>query len=147
MLTYHLQLRMKSKTECHFRLFVKIKHLPLLSTANLPLVVYTHFDNFLPSTYKFGNVYTLVYRGFRICSSWTKLYTTLICLKQIFLKNGYPENFIKKCFKIFIDNINVVKETNLIFEKKPLVLALPYLGSMSLQTRNKLKTSLKNVLN
>ena len=34
--------------------------------------VYTHFDGFLPSTYKFGTVYTLGYRCFRICSSWTK---------------------------------------------------------------------------
>ena len=34
--------------------------------------VYTHFDGFLPSTYKFGTVYTLAYRCFRICSSWTK---------------------------------------------------------------------------
>ena len=44
---------MKSETECHFRLFVKIKHLPLLSTVNAPLVGYTHLDNFLPFTYKF----------------------------------------------------------------------------------------------
>ena len=36
--------------------------------------VYTHFDSFLPSTYKFGNVYTLAYRCFRICSSWTKFH-------------------------------------------------------------------------
>ena len=33
--------------------------------------VYTHFDRFLPSTYKFSTVYTLAYRCFRICSSWT----------------------------------------------------------------------------
>ena len=37
--------------------------------------IYTHFDSFLPSTYKFGTIYTLAYRCFRICSSWTKLYT------------------------------------------------------------------------
>ena len=38
MLTCHLQFKVKSKTECPFlmyRLFVKIKHLPLLSTVNL----------------------------------------------------------------------------------------------------------------
>ena len=35
----------------------------------------------------------------------------------------------------------------LIVEKKPLVLLLPYLGSISLQTRAKLKKSLKNILN
>ena len=36
---------MKSKTECHFlmfQLFVKIKHLPLLSTVNIPLVEFIH---------------------------------------------------------------------------------------------------------
>ena len=31
--------------------------------------VYTHFDSFLPFTYKFGTVYTLAYRCFQICSS------------------------------------------------------------------------------
>ena len=40
--------------------------------------VYTHFDSFLSSTYKFGSVYTLAYRCLGICSSWTKLYN---CLK------------------------------------------------------------------
>ena len=94
--------------------------------------VYTHFDSFLPSTYKFGTVYTLAYRCFRICSSWTKLHNELVCLKENFLKNGYPEGFISKCFKKFMDNIHVVKETTLTVEKKPLVLVLPYLGSISL---------------
>ena len=45
--------------------------------------VYTHFDSFLPSSYKFRIVYTLVYRYFRICSSWTKRDTDLFCLKEI----------------------------------------------------------------
>ena len=46
-----------------------------------------------------------------------------------------------------MDNIHVVKETTLTIEKKPLVLVLPYLGPISLQTRTKLKKSLKNILN
>ena len=61
--------------------------------------VYVHFDSFLPSIYKFGTVYKLAYRCLRICSSWTKLHNELVCLKEIFLKNGYPEDFINKCFK------------------------------------------------
>ena len=109
--------------------------------------VYTHFDSFLPSTYKFGTVYTLTYRCFRICSSWTKLHNELVCLKETFLKNDYPKYFINKCFKKFMDNIHVVKETTLTVEKKPLVLVLSYLGSVSLQTRTKMKKSLKNILN
>ena len=46
-----------------------------------------------------------------------------------------------------MDNIHVVKETTLTVEKKPLVLVLPCLDSISLQTRTKLKNSLKNILN
>ena len=118
-----------------------VYHKPTFSGA------YTHFDSFLPSTYKFGNVYTLAYRCFRICSSWTKLHNELVCLKETFLKNGYPEDFINKCFKKFLDNLHIVKETTLTVEKKSLVLVLPYVGSISLQTRTKLKKSLKNILN
>ena len=120
---------------------MKVTHLPLLSTVNAP------FDSFLPSTYKFGTAYTLAYTCFRIFSSWTKLHNELVCLKETFLKNGYPEDFINKCFKKFMDNIHVVKETTLTVEKKPLVLVLPYIGSISLQTRTKSKKSLKNILN
>ena len=45
--------------------------------------VYTHFDNFLPSTYKVGTVYTLVYRCFRICSSWSKLHNNYFIYKKL----------------------------------------------------------------
>ena len=65
--------------------------------------VYTHFDSFLRSNYMFGTGYTLAYRCFRVCSSWTKLQTKLVCLKEIFLTNGCPEDLINKCFKKFMN--------------------------------------------
>ena len=67
-------------------------------------------SNFLPLVYKFGMVYTLVYRYFRICSNWTQFHTELTLLKGIFRKNGYPEKFIDKCFKKFLNDIHLVKE-------------------------------------
>ena len=96
--------------------------------------VYTHSGSFLPSIYKFGTAYTLAYRCVQICSSWTNLHNELVCLKEIFLKNCYPKDFINKCFKKFMENIHVVKET-LTAEKKPLVLVIPSFDSISLQTR------------
>ena len=80
-----------------------------------------HFESFLPSTYRFGTVYTLVYGYFQICSSWTKLPTELPFLKLIFLENGHPENVINRCFKRFMDSMHVLKETTLTVESKPLV--------------------------
>ena len=61
--------------------------------------VYTHFDKFLLSTYKFGTVYTLAYKCLRICSSCAKLHDELVCRKEISLENSYPEEFVNKCFK------------------------------------------------
>ena len=87
------------------------------------------------------------YRCFQICSSSTKLHAALVSVKLNFLKNGYPKNFINKCFKKFFDNIHVVKENTLTVEMKPLVLVLPYLGLVPLQARSMLEKSLKSALN
>ena len=58
-----------------------------------------------------------------------------------------PESFIDKCFKKFLDNIHLVKEKVPTVERKHLLLVLPYLGVISLQTRTKLQQALKVVLN
>ena len=109
--------------------------------------VYCNFESFLPSVYKFGMVYTLVHRCFRICSDWTNFHAELTFLKKIFRKNGYTESFIDKCFKKFLDDIHLVKEKVPTVERKRLLLVLPYLGMISLQTRTKLQQALKGVLN
>ena len=110
--------------------------------------VYRNFESFLPSVYKFINLFvTLVYRCFRICSNWTQLHTELIFLKGTFQKNGYPNNFIDKCFKKFLNNVHLVKENVPTVEKKRLLLVLPYLRRKSLQIRTKLQQALKGVLN
>ena len=66
--------------------------------------IYTHFDSFLPSSNKIGLLHTLLYRCFRICSYWTKFHLELVKLTDVFKNNGYPENFINNCFKVFLDN-------------------------------------------
>ena len=68
-------------------------------------------------------------------------------LKTIFCKNGYPENFIDKRFKKFLDNIHLVKEIVPTVERKRLLLVLPYLGVISLQTTTKLQQVINGVLN
>ena len=108
--------------------------------------VYTHFESFLPATYKFGMVYTLAYRCFWICSDWTKFNQELRFLKGIFLKNGYTSGFIDSCFKKVIDNVLTESPVKLTVEKCLLILP-PFLGDISLLLRTKLRKSLKNILN
>ena len=109
--------------------------------------VYTHYDSFLPSKYKFGMIYTLAYRCFSICSDWNKFHNELKFLKEVFQKNGYPTSFIDNCFKRFLDNLYIVRNKLTTVEKKPLILVLPFLGAISLQTRTKICKVLKGTLN
>ena len=109
--------------------------------------VYTHFESFLSTIYKFGMVHTLPYRCFKICSDWTKFHEEISFLEQVFLKSRYPLSFIDNCFKTFVDEL-VIKHPQLItVEKKTLCLSFPYLGETSLQTRTKLRKSLKGLPN
>ena len=70
----------------------------------------------------------------------------LTLLTEIFQKNGYPDNFIGRCFKLFLNRIHILKEKVPTVEKKPLRLVLPYLGTICLQTRAELQESIKKVL-
>ena len=108
--------------------------------------VYTHFDSFLPSTYKTGMNYTLVFRCFRNCSYWNKFHKEIIFLKDIFLKNGYLTSFIDKFFKTLLDQLFIKKPQVLTVEKKILTLVLPFLANLSLQSKRKLRNVLKRVL-
>ena len=109
--------------------------------------VYSNYESFLPSVYKFGMVYTLVYTFFRICSKWRQFHTELTVLKGIFQKNFFATKFIDECFKKFLSNIYLVKENVATVEKKCLSLVLPYLRMISLETRTKMQQALKGVLN
>ena len=96
--------------------------------------------------FKIDLVSNLVNRCFRIRSSWSMFHQQLILLRVIFQKNGYLENFIGKCFKLFLNRIHVLKDKVTTVEKKPLRLVLPYLGAISLKTRTKLQKSIKGVI-
>ena len=65
---------------------------------------------------------------------------------DIFNKNGYPENFLNNYFEIFPDNKHRIQERMMTMPKKLLVLVHLYLRPLSLQTRSKLRNSLKDFL-
>ena len=97
-------------------------------------------------------LYVLVYRYYRFCSNWNQLYIELTSLKGIFRKNGYPKEFIYKCFKKFLNIIHPVKDNAPTVTKKVLppicfYLLFPYLRIIYFQTRTKLQQAVQGVLN
>ena len=109
--------------------------------------VYTHFNVFFSSTCKTSMIYTLLNRYFRVCSNWSMFHSKLTLLKQMFQKNGYPEKFVDKCFKLFLNRIQILNGKVPTVKKNPLQLLLPYLETISRQTRTTWQMSIKGVLN
>ena len=72
-------------------------------------------------------------------------FSELTLLKEIFQRNDYAENCIDRRFKLFLNRIRIVKEKVPAVEKKSLRLVLPFVGTISLQTRTKLQKSSKRV--
>ena len=106
----------------------------LIEKFKIPFVILT-FLNFL------------AYRYFKVCSDWTKFHEELNFLKHVFLKNVYPLSFVDNCFKMVINKLVIKRPQVTTVEKKALILSLPYLGDISLQTRTKLRKSFKGILN
>lgn len=66
--------------------------------------VYTH------NTYKIDICYILVKRCFWMCSNWSMAHLHLTFLRETFQKNGYAENLIDRCFKLFLKKNLTLKE-------------------------------------
>ena len=83
--------------------------------------IYTHFDSFLPSSNKIGLLHTLSFRCFWICSDGTKFQAELAKLIDAFKNNGYPENFMNNCFRVFLDSKYREREKVITVPKKTIV--------------------------
>ena len=101
--------------------------------------VFTNFKSFMPVTYKFGLVHTLLHRSFSICSSYEKFHEEIVLLKEVFKKNEYPHFFIDKCIKKYLNKLFVPKRIIHTVDKKQVMLVLPFLGPLSFEIRSHLQ--------
>ena len=108
--------------------------------------VFTNFDSFIPISHKHGLVNTLIFRCFKICSSYEKLHNEIVYLKEIFKCNKYPNGFIDLCIKKFFDKLYITKKIYQTVEKKQLLIILPFLGHLSFETRNRLNSCIRTQL-
>ena len=100
--------------------------------------VYTNNDSFILETYKIGLVHALLFRFFKVLSSMENFHIELEHLRSIFKCNNYPVNKIGQCIKKFLDKLYVSKQIVLTVPKKELLVALPFLGTFSLNLRKRL---------
>ena len=100
--------------------------------------LYTNFESFIPECYKKGLVYCLLYRIFTLTTTWKSFDNEVQFLKTLFLKNGYPQFFIDRCIKKFLNkHIALPAKTNQV-ECENLTISLPFLGKHSNNIKKKI---------
>lgn len=73
--------------------------------------LYSNYSSLIPTLYKKGLIYTLLYRIYSICSSWILIHTEVTKLIDILRANGYPLAVINKCIYTFFEKVKKDKIT------------------------------------
>ena len=110
--------------------------------------VYLNYHSYLPKEYKKGLLFTLLYRAYKLSSSYVSFHEEIQNLKIIWQKNSFPVYFIDKCVYKFLDKLftrphNVEEAAT---EKEKLLICLPFLGNISIQLKKQLLRIYKECL-
>ena len=92
----------------------------------------TKWDSFVPRSYKYSAISSMIYRAIKICSTKPALDAEFNFIRQIALKNGYPIAFVNSIIGKQISLLNeppVAEPTTL--ETDTVVLRVPYYGEPS----------------
>ena len=101
--------------------------------------LFTQFNSFTPINYKIGLVRCLIFRAFKISSSYIIFHNKLEKIKILLQKNMYPKSVIDNQIKTFLDKQFTVDSGTTSEKQKTLHYSLPYIGHFSHVTKNKLK--------
>ena len=108
--------------------------------------VFTHYESYVDQTYKKSLIDTLLFRCFSICSDYTSFHLEVENLREILKKNSYPSGIIEQSIRSFLNKLHVPKKVIPTVPKKELFIVLPYLGTLSSNLKQKLRTCFKNSL-
>lgn len=69
----------------------------------------TKWDSFVPKSYKYNAISSMVYRAMRICSTHQSLHDEFENIRTIAYNNGYPEAFVESIIR---------RQLNLVYERR-----------------------------
>ena len=96
-------------------------------------VIFTNFGSFIPNSYKYNFLFTLLHRAFKICSNSESFHQEIDNLRTVFENNGYPKSFVDFCVKKYLDKVFIKKKVVLKVSKKGLICVLPFLRKKSMR--------------
>ena len=108
--------------------------------------VFTHYESYVDQTYKKSLIDTLLFRCFSICSDYTSFHLEVENLRKILKKNSYPSGIIEQSIRSLLNKLHVPKKVIPTVLRKERFIVLSYLGTLSSNLKQKLRTGFKNSL-
>ena len=111
--------------------------------------LYNKWERLSPIQYKKNIIQSSLHRSYEICSSYQLIHKEFQNTKSCFLTNRYPDWFIEKQIKIFLNKRykntpkNKQEKTT---DIRKILLYLPYLGETSLQLEKELRNVFRKYL-
>ena len=105
-----------------------------------------NFESICPHKWKVGLIQCLIHRAYCISSSWKAFSDEIEILRNMFIKNGYPERIFWSCVKRFTNNkfsskpITTVKE-----DRIEAMFSIPYIGLPSVIFGRKVRESFRKL--
>ena len=103
-----------------------------------------NFNSFSPLNYKLNLIKTLIYRGFKISSSFTNFHLEMKTISDILKNNGFKISLILKEIKLFLKNKYTEKKIMFSTPKKIIYFKIPYYGNESFIMRKNLIKLINN---
>ena len=112
--------------------------------------VILNYSALCPMQWKVGLLTCLLFRAWMICSSYKLFHQEVIILKEMFLKNGYPQSFFERVLKSFLLKkmlpFSGPRSESQDDMEKFYILRIPYIGRASIQFRRKLTKLVKETM-
>ena len=88
-----------------------------------------NFHSYTFQNFKINNIKTLIFRAYRICSSWHDFDTEVKFLLNYFKVNGYPESIIQKVINRFLCSVIQPKQKPTTVKKLAMYVKFPFLNN------------------
>ena len=90
----------------------------------------TSFFSFTPFIYKLNSIRTLIFRGFKVCSTYKGMHSEFNFLKEFFFNNGYPLSLLNSQIKKFLHK-QFLQPTSASDNREKVYISFPYFDHQS----------------
>ena len=92
--------------------------------------LYMKWDSFVPKSHKKGLVNSLVFRAWKLCSSYVLFHSEIMFVKELLMSNGYPANSIVLSIDFSVKSSQTLISCSLMVPIR-IYLCLPYVGELA----------------